>query len=351
MSLAEIWLFWRVRENPDSRDRGLSVLFRELQVFTMAASIEPAIERRDALSSSAVLRGYLDLLGVGERPDRQSAADLRELRRHTRRLERRVRDLESRNRDLSRELEARRASATETRSEPGRRGLELEGLRRLSGALGHVFNNLMTAVSCSADFLRTALPDESENHEHLDTLDRAWKRGSQVCRRLLTASGQAPFTAAPLDLNEVVRQTEPVVAASLGKRARIELRLDAEAVPLAGDATLLRQLILELTANAAEAIGEGPGRVTISTRRRSGGPTRPAAETWAVLEVADDGHGMEPDQVARIFDPFFSTKFLGRGLGLTAAYSIVEKHRGTIRIESQPGRGSTFQILLPALPS
>lgn len=307
-------------------------------------------EKEANVSNSAVLRGYLDLLGVVDRSAEPSDV---ELRRRSERLERKVRDLERENRRLHEKLEAR--TAERTRAEPARTASDLDGLRRMAGGLSHRFNNLMTAIGCSSDFLRSALPEESEDHQHLDVIDQAWKRGSELCRRLRIASDDMPFHDAELDLNEVVRQTEPVVS-TLAKSVRLRLRLEGSRLPLTGDATLIRQLILELTANAREAIGDGPGQVTISTRSKRTGPDRLRFGLWerqrseasVVLEVSDDGCGMEPDLVGQIFDPFFTTRFLGRGLGLTAVFSIVEKHGGKIRVSSQPGRGTTFQVLLPA---
>lgn len=302
------------------------------------------------MTNSAVLRGYLDLLGATDQRQRSTTV---ELRRRNERLERKVRKLERQNRRLQKELDLK--ATAETRHTPDRTACNLENLRRMAGALSHRLNNLMTGIGCSSDFLRSALPEGSEDHVHLDVIDQAWKRASELCRRLLIASDDVPFAAARLDLNEVVRQTEPVVS-TLSKGTRLRLLLDGSRLPVTGDATLIRQLILELVANAKEAIGEGPGKVTLSTglertspdRSRVGPWKRQPPETSVVLEVSDDGCGMEPDVVAKVFDPFFTTKFLGRGLGLTAVFSIIERHGGKIRVRSQPGRGTTFQVLLPA---
>jgi CheY-like chemotaxis protein len=123
------------------------------------------------------------------------------------------------------------------------------------------------------------------------------------------------------------------------------------------DITQLRQIVMNLVINAADAIADRPGVITITTYARTvdaaflrtslGHPELPAG-TYVGLEVADSGVGMPPETIARIFEPFFSTKFSGRGLGLAAVRGIVQAHRGALFVESQPGAGSTFRLLLPA---
>lgn len=291
------------------------------------------------MSSTAVLDGYRDLPEHGDRSG-DAMGNLRW-------------------RDQNRQVRVIDGPRTREngRAETCPEAPDLEGLQQMSGAVAHLFSSLLNGIGLSTDCLRSAFPDGSINHLHLDVIDQAWKRGSEVCRRLWLASGEMPFAAAELDLNEVVRQAKPI-ASTLANGVRLRIDLESERLPLTGDATMIRQLLFELTANAREAIGEGPGQITISTSRRTrtafdrrwaGG--RQLSEPEVVLEVSDDGCGLQPEMEARIFDPFFTTKSLGRGLGLTAAFSIVEKHRGTIQVDSREGRGTSFQVVLPAAPS
>ncbi len=280
-----------------------------------------------------------------EPPDNRDAAEIRDLRQRNEELERQLNALERLNRGLSLELEARRARDNAWTAPVPR--AESVGLRRVAGALSHTFNNLMTCIGCSADFLKSKLPAVRECQEHLEIIDQATRGGAEICQRLMIASGEAPLHASELDFNSVVRQA---VAAFLRHKVQLRLRIEQQPLILAGDVKLLRQLAFELTANAMEAVGKRSGRISISTGRavmpeRSADSTK---QSWIYLEVADDGPGMSSDEVAKIFDPFYSTKFLGRGLGLTVAYSIAEMHRGRISVNSQPGEGSTFRVLLPA---
>lgn len=176
---------------------------------------------------------------------------------------------------------------------------------------------------------------------------------------MLTYSGRDHFLAVRVDLNGIVRQMEGVLK-RLVATATLRLELDSAPAEVQADAAQIEQVLRNLILNAAEAIGEGGGTITVRTRRlfadraalaEAHSPPDIAEGNYAVLDVMDTGHGMDEATQARIFDPFFSTRFTGRGLGLAAVLGIVRAHRGAIRVESQPGRGSTFTVLLPAAAS
>jgi len=173
---------------------------------------------------------------------------------------------------------------------------------------------------------------------------------------MLAYSGRGRFLAGRVDLNKIVRQTEGFLE-SLVMTATLRLELDPSPVEIQADASQIERVLRSLIVNASEAIGEGGGTITILTHRLLAGraalaeahfPADIAEGDYAVLEVVDTGPGMDEATRARIFDPFFSTKFTGRGLGLAAVLGIVRGHGGAIRVESEPGRGSTFTVLLPA---
>jgi CheY-like chemotaxis protein len=149
-----------------------------------------------------------------------------------------------------------------------------------------------------------------------------------------------------------------LVSASISRRVRLDLRLDPDLPPIEGDPTQIQQLVMNLLINGAEALGDGHGTVTVTTGVREesgpraaeyfmGGEIEPGA--YVFLQVADSGCGMDEETKSRIFEPFFTTKFTGRGLGLAAALGIVRGHKGALKVESEPGKGSTFEILFPAL--
>jgi CheY-like chemotaxis protein/two-component sensor histidine kinase len=175
---------------------------------------------------------------------------------------------------------------------------------------------------------------------------------------MLAYAGRASFITAPVSLSRLVRDTAALLEVSVSKRVRLELQVDDALPAVMGDATQLRQIVMNLVINAADAMGERTdGRVVVRTfvRELSADHLRTANQSpklasgrYVGLEVSDNGSGMPPEVLARIFEPFFTTKFSGRGLGLAAVLGIVQSHDGALFVESAPGRGSTFTLFLPA---
>jgi signal transduction histidine kinase len=218
----------------------------------------------------------------------------------------------------------------------------LESLGRVVEQVGHELNNLLTGVMGNAGLALDQLPPEDPVRPMLDDVIRASERAAGISRQLVAYSGSAKSLAQrPLDLSTLV---EDVAPASISDRVqlRTDLRRD---LPLAeADVTKIRQVALNLIANGAEAIGAADGVVTVRT-----GVEETATETYVFLEVQDNGCGMEEEAKSHIFDPFFTSKSAGRGLGLAAVLGIVKAHRGAVRVHSEPGKGSTFRVLLPAV--
>jgi CheY-like chemotaxis protein len=160
-----------------------------------------------------------------------------------------------------------------------------------------------------------------------------------------------------VDLTEVVGELARLAGSTVPKKCALELDLAQGLPAVEADLAQLRQVVLNLITNAAEAVGDRPGRVVVRTRPCDCDPAELAQGPlgaglhpgrYVALEVVDDGCGMSPEVQARIFDPFFSTKFTGRGLGLAAVLGILRGHQGALQITSAPGQGSTFRVLLPA---
>jgi CheY-like chemotaxis protein len=179
-----------------------------------------------------------------------------------------------------------------------------------------------------------------------------------LTRQLLAYSGKGKFIIEPVDISDLVREMTTLVQASVPKAVALRLRLAPDLPPVVADVAQIQQLIMNLVINGAEAIGDRPGSVTVTTGERQivNGETS-GTTVWAdpvtpgryvFFEVKDDGAGMDEATIAKIFDPFFTTKFTGRGLGLSAALGIVRGHNGFIQVASSPGRGSTFKVLFPA---
>jgi CheY-like chemotaxis protein len=175
---------------------------------------------------------------------------------------------------------------------------------------------------------------------------------------MLAYAGQGPIAVERIDLSALVRELGDLLASAGGRRARPVYELRSDLPAILGDATQLGQVAMNLITNAAEALDDAGGTISIRTGtlqlpaapagQRLGAELGPGEHVY--FEVEDSGCGMDPATQARIFDPFFTTKFTGRGLGLAAALGIVRGHGGAIEIESHRGRGSRFRVILPAAP-
>jgi CheY-like chemotaxis protein len=173
---------------------------------------------------------------------------------------------------------------------------------------------------------------------------------------MLTYSGKASLSLKPFDLSELIEQMHELLEASTSKKCRLETSLPHGRTMVEGDPTQLRQVIMNLVTNASESLQDRPGRVTVSTGLFEAdaayladtfGGGNLAEGDYVYLEVCDTGEGMNEEIGRRIFEPYFSTKFTGRGLGLASVLGIVRGHRGTIKLTTEPGEGTTFRVLLP----
>jgi PAS domain S-box-containing protein len=234
---------------------------------------------------------------------------------------------------------------------------KLESLGVLAGGIAHDFNNILTGILGNTSLVLESLGRTDPNRDLLSEVVTAGERAADLTRQMLAFAGKGQFVIEPVDLSKAVQDISELLAATLPKPAKLRMALDRQLSPVEADARQIQQLIFNLVLNAGEALGEGPGTVTIETGMRdlpSGAPPEPpfgriAPGRYVFAAVQDTGVGMDPQTRARIFDPFFSTKFTGRGLGLAAAMGIARAHRGAIRVESQPGRGSRFEVLLPSV--
>jgi PAS domain S-box-containing protein len=221
----------------------------------------------------------------------------------------------------------------------------LAALGTLAAGLAHEINNPIGIVASRIELMLTesdnpGLP--AEIREDLQVLERNVRRVGQIAKGLLSFARQAPRERTPVDLNRVVEETLFLVERQM-TRAGIEIRtmLDRTLPPLLGDMGALQQVTLNLFTNAREAMAD-PGHVTVQTRPAAG------RVGWVQLVIADTGPGIPADVLRRVFDPFFTTKAQGTGLGLSLSYGIVQDHGGTIDVETEPGRGTTFILSFPA---
>jgi PAS domain S-box-containing protein len=262
--------------------------------------------------------------------------------------------------------ERKLAEQNALRAEEERRKLELsvlqaqklESLGVLAGGIAHDFNNLLTTILGNADLARLQLAPDDPACPHLDDIDCASRRAADLCRQMLAYSGKGRFVIQAVSLNDVVSEMEQLLSVSTSKKALLTRTFAADLPSVMADGTQLRQVVMNLITNASEAIGDRQGTIALRTGVLTcdreyfadaiGDTEQHAPGQYVFLEVADTGVGMDSETQARIFDPFFSTKFAGRGLGLAAVLGIVRGHKGVIKVSSQPGKGTTFRVLLPA---
>ena len=236
---------------------------------------------------------------------------------------------------------------------------KLESIGVLAGGIAHDFNNLLTGVLGHTNFARGELARGSTKVDHLlAQVETSAQRAADLCRQLLAYAGKGRVVVRLIDLNVAVQQTVPLLKLAITKKVTLDLQLGAGLPPLRGDPSQINQMLLNLVTNASEAIGAGPGTITIRSDRVNVTPmdmltltASPEMEPGmcVCMEVRDTGCGIAAETIGHIFEPFFTTKFVGRGLGLAAVLGIVFGHRGGIRVSSQVGVGTTFEVFLPAM--
>jgi len=235
---------------------------------------------------------------------------------------------------------------------------KLESLGILAGGIAHDFNNLLMGILGNAGLALMELPAESPVRRTLERLETAALRAAELTNQLLAYSGRGKFVVEPVNLNVLIEEMVNLLQAAVPKSVVLRLDLARNIPMIEGDATQLRQVVMNLIMNAAEAIGDRSGVITISSGVTAVDKSYLAGTyldedlaqgIYSFVEVSDTGCGMDEKTRSRIFDPFFTTKFTGRGLGLAAVLGIVRGHKGTLKVYSEPQRGSTFKILLPAV--
>jgi PAS domain S-box-containing protein len=262
-----------------------------------------------------------------------------------------VRDI-SAQRQLTAELRLREEQArreAEASEAQARHVQKLESIGVLAGGIAHDFNNLLHVVLGNADLARLQLPADAPAREHLDEVVRATQRAAELTQQLLAYSGRGAVETRYLDLSDEVRQMATLLRTAISKQAALVWDLTPDLPTISADPTQVRQIVMNLITNASDALGDAPGSITLRTGCTEDPRAGTGAHDFVFLEVGDTGCGMETGTLQRIFDPFFSTKFAGRGLGLAAVMGIVESHNGHIRIQTAPAEGTTFRILFPAV--
>jgi PAS domain S-box-containing protein len=236
---------------------------------------------------------------------------------------------------------------------------KLEGLGMLAGGIAHDFNNLLVGVLGGVSMVMDTFPPEHASHEILEDVITAGQRAADLTRKMLAYSGRGNFFLEQVDLNHLAGETSRFLRPSIPRNIQLQFQGNGDLPRVSTDNEQLRHLIVELVTNAVEAIGDQiPGTISVRTSRAEidqeftaeGKIAAAVAQgvPFVSLEVQDTGCGMDEGTQAKIFDPFFSTKFTGRGLGLSAVKGFVRSNGGAVRVRSVPGGGATFQVVLPA---
>ena len=222
----------------------------------------------------------------------------------------------------------------------------MESVGRLAAGIAHEFNNLLTAITNAGALALADVTRPAAVAAHLDRIDRASDRASTLTRQLLAFGRRQALNPEPLDLGEVVDEMRGLLPPTLGEHIRLEVDAPRGLPRVRADRAQLQQVVLHLAANARDAMPQGGHlSIAVATFQGSAGPPEVS------LTLADNGRGMSEVVQQHLFEPFFTTKELaaGGGLGLAAVYGIVTQSGGRIEVDSEPGRGTTVRILLPAL--
>ena len=233
---------------------------------------------------------------------------------------------------------------------------KLESIGILAGGVAHDFNNLLVGIIGGVSYALETLPPAHELRGILENALKSGDRAANLVRQMLAYAGKGSFQVEEVDLGQVLRTTADLVGASIPRSIDMKILVAPDLPPIRTDATQLQQIIMNLIINASEAMpSDRDGLIAVraevtrveTPRSTSSGDLAPG--NYVSLEVRDNGAGIDPGVLHRIFDPFFTTKFTGRGLGLAAVQGIVRSNRGSIDVESTPGKGTTFRVLLPAV--
>lgn len=234
---------------------------------------------------------------------------------------------------------------------------KLESLGIMAGGIAHDFNNLLAVIIGNLELL-SGTPDSKDSPTAI-RLERAMQaslRAADLTRQMLAYTGKGTFELKQLDLNQLVKENCDLFRLTVPKTITMATELSPRLPPVRGDAGQLQQVIMNLITNASEAIGSEPGNILIATGVQecdqrlldySRLEEKPEPGQYIYIDVTDSGCGMDKQTQQRIFEPFYTTKFTGRGLGMAAVMGIVKAHKGAILLYSEPGLGSTFKVLLP----
>jgi signal transduction histidine kinase/CheY-like chemotaxis protein len=234
---------------------------------------------------------------------------------------------------------------------------KLDSLGVLAGGIAHDFNNILAIIMGYCGLTKL---DYDTAEKHIPQIEKAVERAAELCRLMLAYAGKSTLTQTQVVMWMLVDQVVLMLKASISQNVEIKTYYLPHTPTIIGDASQLRLIVINLIINAAEAIGEAHGIVLVSLGKAVIQPGQSEMDyfgnaippgVYLLLEVTDSGCGMDDETMHRIFEPFYTTKFTGRGLGMSAVHGIITAHRGSLQLVSHPGEGTTFKIYIPAQSS
>jgi signal transduction histidine kinase len=231
---------------------------------------------------------------------------------------------------------------------------KMESIGLLAGGIAHDFNNFLTGILAQSSISLYKLPAESNARTHVLKTIQIAEQAADLVRQLLGYSGRGQFEVRPIDLNDVIGENSGLIEMISRKKATLKLSLEPQLSTVEADPSQIQQVLMNLVINATESIEDTGGLVHISTEEMDFaepvlcvGTNRLQPGRYVCLQVSDSGSGMRPETMTHIFDPFYTTKSTGRGLGLSATLGIVKAHGGGVQVQSQWQQGSRVQVYLP----
>lgn len=236
---------------------------------------------------------------------------------------------------------------------------KLESLGVLAGGIAHDFNNLLQTIMGNAELAREDLDEDASAQQSLQEIQQAARRAANLCREMLAYAGKGQVQLEDVDFASLVAEMGEILQISHSKKAEFTLVVEPDLPLITGDAAQLGQVVMNLITNASEALEDKEGQVRVTVQAQDLDAVAAASRfplatlepgLHVLLTVSDNGCGMNSETLGRIFDPFYTTKFAGRGLGLAAVLGIIKSHGGAIAVKSAVGQGTTITVALPAHP-
>ena len=237
---------------------------------------------------------------------------------------------------------------------------KLESLGVLSGGIAHDFNNILTIILGHCYILKENIDSDDNRESHIRLIESAANRAADLCRQMLAYAGKSPLLQSEFSLWMLVDEIVKMLTSAINKNVNIKLDMRSDIPMIVGDSSQIQQVVMNLILNAGEAIGESNGTITVSLKMLTIGTGSPEIDyfgsiiipgSYACLDVSDTGCGMSEETRLRLFEPFYTTKFTGRGLGMSAILGIVKAHYGALQLASIQNVGTTFKVYIPLTPA